>query len=179
MTSSNVPEGKILQILDVGTSPAGLLPSQPVRIGKCAEARTVRFPNEHRDIACNGELMILAASKSPDVKRSGGPRLLRQRQEAIRTCQDLESLRAHSDWQSACPFNASPQSPTSRLRNLGSLNVQVRCHGRQDCPWHRVCLHRENRLRRGDDHLAKVIHIECVVLPILLKVPVDIERATI
>src|SRR3989442_899595 len=157
VTSSNVPEGKILQIRDVGTSPAGLLPSQPVRIGKCAKARTVRFPNEHRDIACHGEFMTLAASKSPDVKRSGGPRLLRQRQEAIRTCQDLESLRAHSDWQSACPFNASPQSPTSRLRNLGSLNVQVRCHGRQDCPWHRVCLHRENRLRRGDDHLAQVI----------------------
>src|SRR3989442_15685607 len=65
VTSSNVPEGKILQILDVGTSPAGLLPSQPVRIGKCAKARTVRFPNEHRDIACHGEFMTWPHRRVP------------------------------------------------------------------------------------------------------------------
>src|SRR3989454_10184396 len=65
------------------------------------------------------------------------------------------------------------------LRDDRLLELQVRCNRVEDTSRHWFRLHREDGLGSRDDHFAKVVEIQRVVLPVRLEVPEGVERPSI
>src|SRR2546427_12545707 len=65
------------------------------------------------------------------------------------------------------------------LRDDRLLELQVRCNRVEDASRHWFRLHREDGLGSRDDHFAKVVEIQRVILPVRLKVPKGVERRAV